>query len=83
MAIFKKTNEISIYLSDNEKEFLNMAADIKHQTLPAYIYDAMMKQVRNDMRNQSIILENNERDLFLELMDNPPEPNERLKNLYK
>ncbi|MBR0439828.1 MAG: DUF1778 domain-containing protein [Bacilli bacterium] len=83
MAIFKKTNEINIYLSDNEKEFLNMAADIKHQTLPSYIYDAMMKQVRNDMRNQSIILENNERDLFLELMDNPPEPNERLKNLYK
>lgn len=84
MAVLTKTNRINLRLTDSDKELLEMAANYNKQSLSAYIFNIVMKQAQIDIRNKEIIiLENKERDLFLSLMDNPPEPNQRLKDLFK
>lgn len=84
MAAIAKNNRINIRVSDDDKEMLELAARYSKQSLSSYIVDIVLKQAELDIRkNETITLNNEQRDLFLKILDNPPPPNEALKSLFK
>ncbi len=84
MAAIAKNNRINIRVSDDDKEILELAARYSKQSLSSYIVDIVLKQAELDIKkNETITLNNEQRDLFLKILDNPPLPNEALKSLFK
>jgi len=84
MAAIAKNNRINIRVSDDDKEMLELAARYSKQSLSSYIVDIVLKQAELDIKkNETITLNNEQRDLFLKNLDNPPLPNEALKSLFK
>ena len=84
MAAIAKNNRINIRVSDDDKEMLELAAQYSKQSLSSYIVDIVLKQAELDIKkNETITLNNEQRDLFLKILDNPPLPNEALKCLFK
>lgn len=84
MAAIAKNNRINIRVSDDDKEMLELAARYSKQSLSSYIVDIVLKQAELDIKkNETITLNNEQRDLFLKILDNPPLPNEALKSLFK
>ena len=84
MAAIAKNNRINIRVSDDDKEMLELAARYSKQSLSSYIVDIVLKQAELDIKkNETITLNNEQRDLFLKILDNPPPPNEALRSLFK
>lgn len=84
MAAIVKNNRIHIRVSDEDKELIELAAQYNKQSLSAYIFDIVMKQAELDVKkNETIVLNNKQRDLVLSLLENPPKANEALKDLFK
>lgn len=84
MAAIVKNNRIHIRVSDEDKELIELAAQYNKQSLSAYIFDIVMKQAKLDVKkNETIVLNNKQRDLVLSLLENPPKANEALKDLFK
>lgn len=84
MAAIVKNNRIHFRVSDEDKELIELAAQYNKQSLSAYIFDIVMKQAELDVKkNESIMLNNKQRDLLLELLENPPKANDSLKELFK
>ena len=84
MAAIVKNNRIHIRVSDEDKELIELAAQYNKQSLSAYIFDIVMKQAELDVKkNETIVLNNKQRDLVLSLLENPPKANEVLKDLFK
>ena len=84
MAAIVKNNRIHFRVSDEDKELIELAAQYNKQSLSAYIFDIVMKQAELDVKkNESIMLNNKQRDLLLELLENPPKANDYLKKLFK
>ncbi len=84
MAAIAKNNRINIRVSDDDKEMLELAARYSKQSLSSYIVDIVLKQAELDIKkNETITLNNEQRDLLLKILDNPPPPNEALKSLFK
>ena len=82
MAAIAKNNRINIRVSDDDKKILELAAQINKVSVSSYIIDLAMKQAELDVKkNETIILGNKERDLVLSLLENPPLPNDALKEL--
>ena len=77
-----KNRSIYFDVSDEEKELIELAAKCNKQSMLSYVFSVVMKQAMLDVeKNESIVLNNKQRDLVLELLDNPPKANNSLKEL--
>ena len=84
MAAITKNNRIHIRVSDKDKQLLELAALYRKQNLSAYIFDIAIRQAELDIKeSETISLNNQQRDRFLELLENPPKANQALKDLFK
>lgn len=84
MAIQNKTSRIDIRLIPNDKSVIETAASIKRMSVSAYILSAAVAQAKMDIeREETVLLCDEERDTLLSLIENPPEPNEALRRLFK
>lgn len=84
MAVALKDVRIDFRTNVNQKLILEKAAKIKNVSLSSYILNSAMKQAEIDLKeNEDLILSNRDRDLIMNLLENPPEPNEALKGLFK
>ena len=84
MSVTTKNNRIDIRLSDADKEMIEKAASFSRQSVSSYIISVVIKQAQQDLiDNETLILSNQDRDFVLNLLDNPSEPNEHLKSLFK
>ena len=80
----KKNNSIQLRVSFKDKKIIETAAKKNKQTLSAYILGAVKKQSLIDLGiDYQYILDNHERNRFLELLDNPPPANKALKELFR
>ena len=78
----RKNKQITLYVSDTDKKKIENAAQIKDVTISKYILDLSIKQASIDVaQHEIILLGNKERDAILNLLDNPPLPNETLIKL--
>lgn len=84
MAVVTKNNRIDIRLNDSDKQLIEKAASFNRQSISSYIVSVVVKQAQLDIvENETILLSNEDRDFVLNLLDNPGEPNEALKSLFK
>lgn len=84
MAVAVKDSRVDFRVSDVQKSLLEKAAEIKHLSLSSYILSSSIKQAELDIaENEMLILSNKDRDLVMSALENPPEPNEALKGLFK
>lgn len=84
MAVAVKDSRVDFRVSDVQKSLLERAAEIKHLSLSSYILSASIKQAELDIaENEMLILSNRDRDLIMSALENPPEPNEALRGMFK
>ena len=84
MAIQTKNSRIDIRLDPKDKEILEHAASLKRISLSSYILSSAIENAKMDIeKEETILLSNKQRDMVLSLLDNPPEPNEALRKLFK
>lgn len=83
-AISNKQKRIDLRVTEEEKELLERAANLKGVSLSAYLLSNSLTIARSDLeQHHKLILADSDRDLFLELISNPPEPNEALLKAVK
>lgn len=85
MAIPALKNErIDLRTNDEEKKLLERAAELKHLSLSSYIITTSLKQAKIDLDEEEVLLlANQDRNRILAALENPPEPNEALKRLFR
>ena len=84
MAVAVKDSRVDFRVSDVQKSLLERAAEIKHLSLSSHILSSSIKQAELDIaENEMLILSNRDRDLVMSALENPPEPNEALKGMFK
>ena len=71
-----KSNRIDLRVSQEQKDLLETAASIKGISLSAYLLSNCLEKAKADIaKHQKLVLSDRDRDLFLSLIANPPQPN--------
>ena len=84
MAVALKNERIDLRANITQKTLLERAAELKHVSLSSYILTSSLKQAQADLaENEIIVLSEADRELLMSALENPPLPNEALKNLFK
>ena len=79
MSASPKTNRIDLRVSKEQKELLETAASIKGLSLSSYLLTNCLSIAQADIaEHQKLILSDRDRDLFLSLIADPPQPNQDL-----
>lgn len=84
MGITTRKERIDIRISLQDKKTIEKAAEYNNLSLSSYIVSVVLKQARLDLKdNETIILNNSERDNFIKALSEFNEPNQALKDLFK
>ena len=84
MAVALKDERIDFRANSNQKSILERAAELKHVSLSSYVLTSSLKQAQIDIaENEIVVLSERDRNLIMSALENPPEPNEALKGLFK
>lgn len=79
MSASPKTNRIDLQVSKEQKELLETAASIKGLSLSSYLLTTCLSIAQADIvEHQKLVLSDRDRDLFLSLIADPPQPNKDL-----
>jgi uncharacterized protein (DUF1778 family) len=79
-----KSTRIEIRINPEIKSIIEKAARIKGKTLSAYIIGNSLSNAQKDIEKLEMLsLDKKDRDMFYNLIVNPPVPNKALKNLMK
>ena len=80
MAIASQDISLEIQVSTDQKSLIEEAAAISGQPIASFTVSAAIEAARRVVQGQRAIrLSPRDWDRFLNLLDNPPEPNDRLK----
>jgi uncharacterized protein (DUF1778 family) len=75
-----KDCRIDLRVTQEQKELLERAASLKGISLSAYTLFHVLPAAKQDIdKNERLVLSNRDRDLFLSVMENPPELKGKLK----
>ena len=75
-----KENRLEIRTSLSERKQFEEAAQLLGMNLSEFLRrTALERSVEVIRQNNSIILSNEDRDIFLDALDNPPKPNRKLR----
>jgi uncharacterized protein (DUF1778 family) len=79
-----KLKRIDLRISQEVKTLIERAALLKHTTISAYLLDSALIRAREEIDSlERIRLQDAEWDAFYSALENPPEPNQALKDLFK
>ena len=82
MAVALKKERIDIRVNSNT--IIERAAELKQIPLSQYILSTSLKQAQIDLaENEVFLLSIQNRDIVIQALENPPEPNDALKDLFK
>lgn len=71
-----KDSRIDVRVRPEQKEILERAASIKGVSLSAYLLSNSLEKARTEIEQyEKLVLSDRDRDLFITLMSEPPEPN--------
>ncbi len=75
---------ITARVSEQIKETLIAAADLTGTTLNQFLVQSALEKAENIIEKDKLIhLSNKDAQLFFDMLENPPEPNSKLKNAVK
>ena len=76
-----KDCRIDLRVTQEQKELLERAASLKGISLSAYTLFHLLPVAKQDIdANERLVLSNIDRDLFMSVMENPPELKGKLKS---
>lgn len=76
-----KDSRLDLRVSLEQKELLERAAAIKGVSLSAYTLSLLLPAARQDIDNHDkLVLSNSDRNLFLSVLENPPQLKGKLKS---
>ena len=80
----RKTERISARVSENAYQTLVRAADLLGSTVNQFLVQSALERARTVIEEQSIIrLSDKSAQVFLDAIENPPAPNERLVGAFR
>ncbi|HXF91074.1 MAG TPA: DUF1778 domain-containing protein [Candidatus Nitrosotenuis sp.] len=80
----RKTHRLDLRLSPREKELLKKAAALRHEKVSDYVRVIVLNEAKRLIdQNELMVLSEQDRDLLLNTLDNPPAPNQALKEAMK
>ena len=84
MAVTVKEKRIEFRVPDEAKKIIEDAARLSNVSISSYILSVTLKQAKLDLaQNETIVLNNLERDALMNALSKPAKPNEALKDLFK
>lgn len=79
-----KQSRVDLRVSPEQKELLERAASLRGLSLSSYLLSNGIEAAIKDIEShEKLVLSDNDRDLFLSLMENPPEANQALKSAMR
>ena len=79
-----KNERITARVSEQVKDTLTVAADIVGATLNQFLIQAALEKAENIIeKDKMIYLSDRDAQVFFAALDNPPEPNTKLKNAFE
>lgn len=79
-----KNERITARVTEQVKDTLSTAADLMGSTLNQFLIQAALEKAESIIEKDKVIyLSNKDAEVFFNALDNPPEPNEKLKNAFK
>ncbi|MGK7876315.1 MAG: DUF1778 domain-containing protein [Xenococcaceae cyanobacterium] len=79
-----KDSRIDLRVTQEQKELLERAAVLKEVSLSAYTLFHLLPIARQEIdSHERLVLSNRDRDLFMSVMENPPELKVKLKATTK
>ena len=79
-----KDSRIDLRVTQEQKELLERAAALKGVSLSAYTLFYVLPVAKQDVdSHERLVLSNRDRDLFMSVMENPPELKGKLKSAIK
>ncbi|HEY9700869.1 MAG TPA: DUF1778 domain-containing protein [Allocoleopsis sp.] len=79
-----KDNHIELRVTQEQKQLIEKAAAIKGISLNAYTLFYILNAAKQDIEEyEKLVLSNRDRDLFISVMENPPELQGKLKTAIK
>lgn len=81
MTTGSKSDRLEVRVSSEEKETLETAAAIAGLSISAYLRTRLLQQAQAEIAaQQNLVLSQKDWELFVEVLDNPPEANSDLKS---
>jgi uncharacterized protein (DUF1778 family) len=79
-----RSQRIELRTEPGVKSVIERAAQLRHTTLSAYLLESALQKAQDDLRQtETLILNENDRDLFFSLISSPPAPNAALRALFQ
>lgn len=79
-----KQKRIDLRVTHEQKDLLEKAAHLKGMSLSSYLLSNSLEAAQADLEiHHKLVLSDRDRDLFLQLLVNPPKPNQALKEAMK
>lgn len=79
-----KTSRIDLRVTAEQKELLEKAASLNGLSLSSFVLSNSLEAAQEKIAcHNELVLSDRDRDLFLSLIENPPEPCEALKSAMK
>ena len=79
-----QTERLDVRLSPENKELIAQAADILGLNLSSFTVATLVEEARKVVDSRAVVrMSNEDRETFLALLDNPPEPADALKRAVK
>ena len=80
MSTTAHNTRLDVRLAGEHKKLIQQAAKLVGQTISAFTVSTLVTEAQQIVeRFSSLQLSDRDRDIFLDALDNPPEPNERLR----
>jgi uncharacterized protein (DUF1778 family) len=78
-----KNERITARVSEQVKATLNIAADLMGATLNQFLIQAALEKAEGIIeKDKMIYLSKQDAEIFFSSLDNPPQPNSKLKNAF-
>jgi uncharacterized protein (DUF1778 family) len=79
-----KEKRIDLRVSQAQKALLERASELKGMSLSAYLLSQGLATAQADIeKHQKLVLSDTDRDLFLQLLANPPQPEKALSDAMR
>ena len=83
MSITSDEKFIELLVGDEAMQKIEDAARLANVSISSYILSVTLKQARLDLsQNETIVLNNQEREALMNALSEPAKPNEALKSLF-
>ena len=84
MSTTAHSTRLDVRLAGEHKKLIRQAAELLGQTVSSFTVSTLVQEAQQVVeRFSSLQLSDRDRDIFLDALDNPPEPNERLRRAAK